>query len=108
MSFRPDRLYFLVHPDLPAHAFHLPGHFFPELAGAEFRVEEFFDHTGLSAFLADIAFVSSFLRSDQFDGMCNSLGDRNALDTLGAPFGGYLSTGYPPDFLRIVLEEQAV
>src|ERR1700737_4191827 len=40
--------------------------------------------------------------------MRDCLRDRQALDALGTPLGGYFAAGYAPDLLCIVLEESAI
>src|SRR5207237_2853189 len=74
------------------------------LPGSELRIEKALDQTRLGGFLSGVVRGLEGFQQRVLD----SLGDRQALDSLCAPFGGNLCARYTPDFLRVVLEEGPV
>jgi len=82
------------------------GDMLPELAGAEFRIEETLDKGSVDVFLGEGAggATPEGASEEVFDGRCKT----EALDTLGTPLGGDAVAGCPPDLLGVALEEGEV
>ena len=103
-----------IQVDFAAHFLHLLGNRFPQLAGAEFRVEELADKARLGIFLADVgtvrgASLSLFLAGKNLlQRMDDRLRNREALDALSTPVRANLAARYAPHLLGVVAEERAV
>ncbi len=89
------------HP--PSHVLDFPGDLLPHLPGAVLRIQELLDERGLGTLLCHVAWGEGPLERVQ-----QGLGDRQALDPLGAPFGTDPGAGKPPDLLRVGLEKGVI
>ena len=90
-NFSPERLHFL-------------GDHFPQLSGAEFRIQELLDQRCLRILLPQIrGTLPQFLGQMQ-----QGVLDREALNTLRAPFGADLFAGDAPNLFGVRLEKREI